>query len=727
MFRVQRDSSEVSNLLRALQPYRARLERDLTTALHQQERSAVGGHVAVAILLTLLLRNELSGTSLAIWVGSILAASGFRAWNSWRFQRLTATQVSMQDQWLHTAGILGCGLTWSIGFVLVMPQLEPLSRAIVALILAGLSSAAVVTLSARMSSFAAFAAAMMVPAVLSLAVRGEATERMLAGLGAVSLGFGFVSCMKARALTWGTLLQRYRNEQMVRDLASAKKNMEEALQKSETASKAKSEFLANMSHEVRTPMNGVLGMAELLGQSELRSDQQEMLAILQSSGRDLLSILDDVLDLSKIEGDRYEFVQEPFALPELLDELAGRHAVEAEDKGLEFVYDAPMDLPDTVLGDATRLRQLLHNLLDNAVKFTERGSITFQLKTLQGGPDGTTLEATIADQGHGIPAEQIESVFDSFTQVDGSATRKHGGAGLGLTISRRLVELMGGTIEIESKLGAGSTFKVRIPMEVQGRPQATTTPGRAVLLAPPTASTQRLAARLEQSGLTLRSVGMASDLGSDVGAADWLLVDRRATSEQEVEQLANQLGARTVWLTDPMQALPGEESDRLMLRRPFRVGALRSLFQPGADAAIEADEEAQEAQEPNTMEVLVAEDNPTNARIAERMLTSFGMQVRIARNGREAVEAFQERQPHLIFMDVQMPEMDGMAATQEIRKLPGGQDVPIIALTAHAMRGYREQCLGAGMNDYFTKPLRRADLSEALRRWQTKALKRRRA
>ena len=727
MFRGQRDSSDVSNLLRALQPYRARLERDLTSALHQQERSAVGGHIAVAILLSLMLYDELSTASLAIWAGCIIAALGYRAWNGWRFQRLNASQISMRDQWLHTVGVLACGLVWSIGFVLVMPQLEPLSRAIVLLVLAGLSSAAVITLSARVSSFAAFATAMMAPAVLSLAVRGEATERMLAGLGVVSLGFGFASCMKARAITLGTLLQRYRNEQMVRDLASAQKNMEEALQKSETASKAKSEFLANMSHEVRTPMNGVLGMAELLGQSDLRGDQREMLAILQSSGRDLLSILDDVLDLSKIEGDRYEFVQEPFTLPELMDELAGRHTVEAENKGLEFVYDAPLDLPGKVLGDATRLRQLLHNLLDNAIKFTDRGAITFQLRTLQGGSEGNTLEATIADQGHGIPEEQIGSVFDSFTQVDGSATRKHGGAGLGLTMSRRLVELMGGTIEIESKLGVGSTFKVRIPVELQGRPQATTTPGRAVLLAPPTASTQRLAARLEQSGLTLRSVSQASDLGSELGAAEWLLVDRRATSEQEVEQLVGQLGARAVWLTDPVQSLPGEEEERLTLRRPFRVGSLRTLFQPGADAASENDEDAQDAQEPTTMDVLVAEDNPTNARIAERMLTSFGMQVRIARNGREAVEAFQERQPHLIFMDVQMPELDGMAATQEIRKLPGGQDVPIIALTAHAMRGYREQCLVAGMNDYFTKPLRRADLSEALRRWQTKALERRRA
>ncbi|MAW61665.1 MAG: hypothetical protein CMJ94_12660 [Planctomycetes bacterium] len=717
----------MSKLLRALQPYRARLERDLTTALHLQERSAVGGHVAVAALLALMLHDELETAHLAAWVGGILLACGFRAWNSWRFSRIEPARVAMRDQWLHSASILACGLAWSLGFVLVMPQLEVLSRAIVILILAGLSSAAVVTLSARVSSFAFFASAMMVPAVLSLAVRGSATERTLAGLGVVSLGFGFVSCLKARSLTLGTLLQRYRNEQMVHDLAVAKKSMSEALQRSETANKAKSEFLANMSHEVRTPMNGVLGMAELLGQSELRPDQREMLAILQSSGRDLLSILDDVLDLSKIEGDRYDFVQEPFELPQLLDELAGRHAVEAEEKGLEFVYDASIELPDTILGDASRIRQSLHSLLDNAVKFTDRGVVLFQVRALQGGPDGTTLEATIQDQGHGIPADQIESVFESFTQVDGSATRKHGGAGLGLTIARRVIELMGGTIEIESELGKGSRFVVKVPVEVQGRPRALATPGSAVLLAPPTEGTRRLAARLESSGLKVQTLQRASDLPADGQHADWLLVDRRAATEREIEQLEHALDARLIRLIDPVLTGVAQEDEAAVLRRPFKICALRKIFLPGATTADSASELAEAGPEPTTMEVLVAEDNPTNARIAERMLTSFGMEVRIARNGREAVEAFLERPPHLIFMDVQMPELDGMAATQEIRKLEGGADIPIIALTAHAMKGYREQCLEAGMNDYFTKPLRRADLSEALRRWQTKALRRRRA
>lgn len=718
----------MSNLYRALQPYRARLERDLTTALHQQERSAVGGHLAVAGLLAFLLRGQVSGTTLLIWLGAIGLACAYRGWNAWRFSRVPESQISMRDQWLHSSAILGCGLVWSIGFVVVMPQLEVLFRAIVLLVLSGLSSAAIVTLSARISSFAFFASSLMVPAILSLASRGDSTERMLAGLGFVSLGFGFASCLKARALTLGHYLHRYRNEQMVRDLASTKKSMEEALQRSETASKAKSEFLANMSHEVRTPMNGVLGMAELLGQGELREDQQEMLAILQSSGRDLLSILDDVLDLSKIEGDCYEFISEPYQLPDLLDELAGRHAIEAEEKGLEFVYDAPIELPDTVTGDANRLRQLLHNLLDNAVKFTDRGSVTFQVRARQGGPEGTTLEVTVQDQGNGIPKEQIEAVFESFTQVDGSATRRHGGAGLGLTISRRLVELMGGTLEVESELGKGSSFLIRVPMQVQGRPRALTTPGHAIVLAPPTASSNNLTARLVASGLRVRAVANAADLElDDKSDIDWLLADKRCATAAELQQLARSLGARIVLLADSV-GTQESSAESPILRRPFRITALRELFLPGADSSANQDgQDAEQTGQPEQMDVLVAEDNPTNARIAQRMLENFGMRVRIATNGREAVEAFCEQRPHLIFMDVQMPELDGMAATQEIRKLPGGAEIPIIALTAHAMKGYREKCLDAGMNDYFTKPLRRADLSEALRRWQTKALLRKRA
>lgn len=718
----------MSNLLRALQPYRARLERDLTTALHQQERSAVGGHLAVAGLTAWMLHAQLSAAALSAWMGAIVLAAGYRGWNSWRFQRLEPREIAARDHWMHSISVLSCGLAWSIGFVLVMPQLDTLSRAIVLLVLSGLSSAAVVTLSARVSSFALFASAMMLPAVLSLAARGQGTERVLAGLGLASMAFGFASCMKARTLTLGHLLQRYRNEQMVRDLANAKKTMGEALQRSETASRAKSEFLANMSHEVRTPMNGVLGMAELLGQSELRSDQQEMLAILQSSGRDLLSILDDVLDLSKIEGDRYEFVKEPFELPEVLDEVAGRYAVEAEEKGLELVFDCPIDLPREVRGDAGRLRQLLQHLLDNAVKFTDRGTIRFEVKLHAGGPDGTTLEVRVQDQGHGIPRDQLDAVFESFTQVDGSSTRKHGGAGLGLTIARRVVELMGGTIEVDSELGRGSTFRVMVPVEVQGRPRAMARPGQTLILAPPTESTRALVGRMAAVGQTVQTAARLDEIATDDNAhVDWLLADPRTASLEDVRQLARTLGAQPVLLVDTVQSL-ADEVDMPLLRRPFRVTALCELLFPTTTESKEGDSEELDAQEePTRMDVLVAEDNPTNARIAERMLRSFGMDVRIARNGLEAVEAFRARPPHLIFMDVQMPELDGMAATQEIRSLPGGEDVPIIALTAHAMRGYREKCLDAGMNDYFTKPLRRADLSEALRRWQTKALRRRRA
>lgn len=718
----------MSNLLRALQPYRARLERDLTIALHQQEKSAVGGHVVVAALVAILLRNDLSAGQLGAWMGAVLVACALRGLNAWRFTRVRAKEVSSRDQWLHLAGALACGLSWGVGFVIVLPSLEPLMRAIALLVLAGLSSAAIVTLSARLSTFAMFACAMQVPGVLSFAVRGSADEHMLAGLGVASLLFGMASSFKARQLVLEQLLQRYRNEQMVRDLAQAKSTMAQALQQSESANQAKSEFLANMSHEVRTPMNGVLGMAELLGQSDLSEDQREMLAILQSSGRDLLSILDDVLDLSKIEGDRCVIVKEEFDLPELLDELATRHAVLAEEKRLDFAYDAPIELPTTAIGDAARLRQLLQNLLDNAVKFTDHGAVTFQVRILEGGPSGAILETSIQDQGHGIPQEQIESVFESFTQVDGSATRKHGGTGLGLTISRRLIELLGGTIEVDSELGRGSRFQVRLPLDLKSAPTALTRSARAVLLAPQTAAHARLQSRLQAARVQTSQVDQLDQVARALPEGerlDYLFAAAELEDIAELQRLAASLQARLVLLSDPVYS-PELPEGVQQLRRPYRVSALRGLLLGGQESGAESSTQDKDPN-PVAMEVLVAEDNPTNARIAMRMLEELGMQVRIARNGLEAVEAFREGAPDLIFMDVQMPELDGMDATRAIRELPGGADIPIIALTAHAMKGYREKCLEAGMDDYFTKPLRRADLFEALRRWQPRAIQRKRA
>jgi len=721
----------VKPIAESLRPYRARFERDLTTALHQQEKSAVAGHLIVASLVTALLYSELPLGALGGWMGAIFAACAFRAWAAWNFSRLKQSEVRPQDQWMHMAGVLACGLAWGFGYVLLIPQLDSMSRAIVLMVLSGLSSAAVVTLSARVTAFASFACALLLPACISFAVRGQEGEFILAGLAIACLAFGFASAFKARHLLWSHLLESYRAEDALQNLSQAKERLSKALKNSESASQAKSEFLANMSHEVRTPMNGVLGMAELIGQTDLKEDQQELLAILQSSGRDLMAILDNVLDLSKIEGDRYEFVHEAFDLHQLLDELATRTAIESEEKRLEFVYDAAADLPVQVVGDPNRTRQLIQNLLENAVKFTERGVVSFHAKAYRGGPQGTTLELVMRDQGKGIAAEQLESVFESFNQGDNSSTRSHGGTGLGLTISRRLVELMGGTIEVESELGKGTSFKVKLPFETQHRPQATIAAQNACLVGPQSASLVNLRERLTRMGMTVNHVHTREELEhqkQDGQAPAWLIISPDEDREllQGARQLAAQHRAQLVAITAIGAPAP-ESGEWKSLSRPFKLARLQHLFTGTESSSEEPATQAASDSQVGGLDILVAEDNPTNARIAQRMLEQFGMRVTIAKNGREAVEKFAASAPHLIFMDVQMPELDGMQATEEIRKLPGGSDVPIIALTAHAMKGYREKCIEAGMNDYFTKPLRRADLNEALQRWQNQAVKRKRA
>jgi two-component system, sensor histidine kinase and response regulator len=714
----------VNPLLRALQPYRARLEGDLITTLHRQERSAVIGHLLLASTVGTIVYSQLPGSAWGFWIGSIVGACLLRAGNAVRFSRLDPAQVDSRDLNIHTAIILGTGLTWSIGFILVMGHLDVINKAIVVMVLSAITSGAVVTLSAKMKSFALFSSATMAPAGLAMAMQNDGQSQMIAGLCLVSLIFGFASSSKAHQLLLEHLLQRYRNDEMVRDLAATKKNMSEMLQKSEAANHAKSEFLANMSHEVRTPMNGILGMAELLKQTSLGPDQADLLDLLQRSGRDLLTILDDVLDLSKIEGDRFEFVHEPFHLMELLDDVAGFHSIAAAEKGLEFLFDAPLDLPRRAIGDAARLRQMLHNLLDNALKFTERGSISLVVSAGRGGPSGHLLRLEIRDQGKGIPAKQLEKVFECFTQADNSSTRQHGGTGLGLTITKRLVELMDGRIELDSEPGRGTVFHIELPLQLDTLPQAATAKGR-VLLHCGGCNSAILANRLKAIGLTVRqtrdSVELAEQCQDFLQPGDYLLAETEGQFDvANLTALARQYEAKLIRLLSVNHAAPSDTTS--FLCKPFFTEKLASTFLADGPAQEQIEEELPAAEllpgELTKMKILVAEDNPTNARIAKRMLEQFGMQVSLARNGREAVSQFQETQPDLIFMDIQMPVLDGMEATAEIRRLPHGEHIPILALTAHAMKGYRRKCLDAGMSDYYTKPLRRMDLRDALQKWQ---------
>jgi signal transduction histidine kinase/ActR/RegA family two-component response regulator len=720
----------VNPLLKALQPYQAKLDRDLVVSMHQQEKSAVIGHSLVALVVFLLLKSVVPMAILAIWLStivSLLACRGYRAWKVLQMEEIGAAHRSLY--WWHFALVVGGGLAWSSGFLAAMPYLETAERAIIAMVLSALCFGAVITLSARSATFLAFSLAIIMPAGIGLALQGTSLERVLAGLCGASFAFALASSKKARILLWSHLLQRYRNEDAVRDLAAAKASMTEALQKSEAANQAKREFLTNMSHEVRTPMNGILGTAELLAQGELLEDQRSLLELLQSSGKDLLAILDDVLDLSKIEADRFEFVKENFELSEVLDDVANLHALTADEAGLQFIYDVPLDMPSKAVGDPVRLKQLIHNLLDNAVKFTKRGAVSLKARMKQGGPSGNLLVLEVRDQGKGIPQNQIEVIFQSFTQADGSTTRVHGGTGLGLTITRRLVDLMDGRIEVDSQTDVGTAFHIEIPVRIDEELRPASAKGNVLIAARADHGIHNLARRLKRIGLTVRTlrpqVQLAQECQEFLKDGGYLFVDptvQEYGTVSEIMTMVHPLKAELILLSRKEDA-PEADSNLRHIGLPYPVLELRDLFWKGtperkATAARSA---------PSTegtlakMNILVAEDNPTNARIAKRMLEQFGMHVDLATNGQEAVDSFKTLHQDLIFMDIQMPVLDGMEATQLIRELPGGREVPILALTAHAMKGYRSKCLDAGMNDYYTKPLRKMDLQEALLKWQSLA------
>ncbi|MGE0859803.1 MAG: response regulator [Gammaproteobacteria bacterium] len=766
-----------------------RLEQARMDLLAPTLRSSLGFMAFLFAVVGALMWGHVHAGVLLTWEVAMVGLTAFRLWDV----RHNAARAAQAPDALPRAerrfllGMLASGALWGAAGVLMFRGDDVLRQCFLSFVLAGISASAVSIYAPHKTGVRSFLCLTLVPHMVAQALVGDALHYAMAALLLAFLGVLLKFSAVAHASVAASLALRFQNEDLIAELTGAKQAAEqinrrlsaeieqrkgteaaliEARDRAEQAARAKSDFLATMSHEIRTPMNGVLGMTELILATELNGKQRRFASTIRRSGEALLAIINDILDFSKIEAGKLEIQHTVFDLRQLVEDTVAFFAEQAQRKHLALHADFPPGAHAAYRGDPDRIRQVLMNLVGNALKFTERGEVL--LKVLPGArtDDREHLRFEVRDTGIGIAPAHQAHIFESFRQADGSTTRRFGGTGLGLAISARLVELMRGAIGVDSTEGRGSTFcfeleLTRMPASSIAAQIASHTDfaGRRVLVVDDHATNREIlqhqfenwgmhyrGAETGEQGMTLLAQAARAGQPYDV-----VVLDRRLPDTDGID-LARRIKAEPALAASRLVMLSSidqlEQTGQWLkagievyVNKPVRQTELHdaigiALAAGGAGPTIGAQAELLPSKPPAPAvvelgaHVLVAEDNPVNQELARSMLEALGCSVVVVEDGEQALEAItdspldrRQRPYDLVLMDCQMPRLDGFEATRGIRRWEARNErqrpLPIVALTANALSGDRERCLKAGMTDYLAKPFTQEQLAGVVKRWMT--------